>query len=403
MMRAWRDAARARFVRPRAGVPHSGPGTVPARKRVVISTFDDTGNEAYRGGGAVVIDKVARRLSEEFDVTVLTAARRGGTEVRGGLRRRYLPVCWAGPRVGQLLFQAALPVMAWRIPHDTWLESFAPPFSTSFLPLFTRAPVLGISQCRSGELIWEKYRIPAFVVERLGLRFYRDLVVLNEADAVDTRRHSPRSVVHVIENGVDPQIIDDDSEFGSGTYIVCLGRIEVHMKGLELLLAAYEKAAPSLPLLLVGHGTPAEERKLAALLATTDGNVRWVGYAAAARKHRLLADSAFMVMPSRRETFGLVALEGMSYGKPVLHFELPCLRWMSGKGNVGVPPFDVERLADQIDRLSSDARTRQRLGRQAYLASRQYTWERMTGRYLTLVRQLSNSETAARQEVRHDR
>jgi glycosyltransferase involved in cell wall biosynthesis len=110
-----------------------------------------------------------------------------------------------------------------------------------------------------------------------------------------------------------------------------------------------------------------------------------------------------MVMPSRYETFGLVALESMSYGKPVLHFELPWLRWMAGKGNVGVPPFDVERLAHEIARLSADRRARRELGRQACLAAQEYTWEQMTSRYLALVRQLPAPVRRARRRIRHDR
>ena len=35
-------------------------------------------------------------------------------------------------------------------------------------------------------------------------------------------------------------------------------------------------------------------------------------------------------MPSRSEAFGLAALEGMAYGRPVVHFDLPTLDWMSG-------------------------------------------------------------------------
>ncbi|MFC4472673.1 glycosyltransferase [Streptomyces xiangluensis] len=391
-----------RFVRERVAARNPHPDQPPARRHVVISIFDDAGNQAYRGGGAVVIDKVARRLSEDFDVTILTAGRRGGAQMRDGVRYRCLPVCWAGPRAGQLLFQAALPFMARRIRHDAWLESFTPPFTTSFLPVFTKAPVIGINQCRGGESTWRKYHIPTFIIEHFGLRFYRDLVVLNEADEVEARRYSPKAAVHLIENGVEQQHVDD-SEFGHGKHIVCLGRIDVKMKGLELLLPAYEKAAPTMPLLLLGHGTPTEERKLAALLARTERDIRWLGYTSNERKRQLLEESAFMVMPSRHETFGLVALESMSYGKPVLHFELPWLRWMAGKGNVGVEPFDVERLAAQINRLSEDERTRRDLGRQAYLAAQEYSWEKMTGRYLDLVRQLLTAPESKGRPVSHGR
>ncbi|WP_149182504.1 glycosyltransferase [Streptomyces sp. TRM49041] len=388
-----------RLVRECAAAARTGPAAEPAaRRRVVVSIYDDATNEDYRGGGAVVVDKVARRLSEEFDVTVLTAGRHSGTSVRDGLRYRHLPVCWAGPRAGQLLFQAALPLMARRIPHDVWLESFTPPFTTSFLPLFTKAPVVGVNQCRGGESTWRKYHVPTFLVEYFGLRFYRDIVVLNGADAADTRRHSPHASIHLIENGVDPRDVDD-SAFGNGGHIVCLGRIDVKMKGLELLLPAYEKAAPDLPLLIAGHGTPTEERRLKALLARTDRDVRWLGYTTEERKEQLLADSAFMVMPSRHETFGLVALESMSYGKPVLHFELPWLHWMSDKGNVGVPPFDVDGYAEQIRRLAADAGARRDLGRRAHQASQYYTWDRMTGRYLALVRQLLTPPAPGTQPV----
>jgi glycosyltransferase involved in cell wall biosynthesis len=365
-----------------------------SRGRVVVSAFDNVQNTDYRGGGAIVVDHVARRLAQEFDVTVVTAARHGGTQVRDGLRYHYLPVCWAGPRAAQLLFQAALPLVARRIPHDVWLENFTPPFTTGLLALFARKPVIGINQCRCSEATWRKYHIPAFPLEHLALRRYRDLVVLNQADAADARRHSPKAAVHLIENGVDPQHVDE-TDFGKGGHILFLGRIDVKLKGLDLLLAAYEAAAPLLPLYVAGHGTPAEERRVRSLLARTGGDVHWLGYLDQERKERLLRESAFMVMPSRSETFGLVALESMAHGKPVIHFGMPSLGWMQGKGNVGVPPFDVDQLAKEIGRLAADADIRRALGRQAHLAAQRYTWEEMTGRYLTLVRNVLMSTASA--------
>ncbi|MEU8530700.1 glycosyltransferase family 4 protein, partial [Streptomyces sp. NPDC048629] len=356
-------------------------------RQIVVSTFDDAGNPDYRGGGALVVDKMARRLAEDFQLTVVTAGRRSGTRIRDGIRYVYLPVCWAGPRVGQILFQALLPLAARRVPHDVWIESFTPPFSTSFLPLFSRAPVVGVDQGRSGEALWHKYHIPFFLIERLGLRCYRNIVVMNEADAESVRRINPKADVQVIANGVEQQEVDE-SRFGEGEYILFLGRIDLWQKGLDLLLSAYRKGRPSLPLLLVGSGTEAEERKLRALLDRQGGDVRWLGHAEDERKHELLLGSAFLVMPSRHETFGLVALEGMSYGKPVLHFNLPALRWMRDGGDVGVPPFDVDALADGLRMLAADPQWRRRLGREARQAAQRYTWEEMTGRYVSLARHL---------------
>ncbi|MEU0405822.1 glycosyltransferase family 4 protein [Streptomyces sp. NPDC006197] len=380
-----------------AVVPERGTGG--ERRHVVVSVYDGADAPACRSGGALVAGKVARRLAEDFRVTVVTAGRRGGTEDRNGIRYVRLPVGRAGPRAGRLLFLALLPFAARRIRHDLWLESFTPPFSTSFLPLTTGAPVIGIDQGRHTETPRRRYRVPFLLVERLGLRCYRHVVALNPADGSTIRRLSPRADVQVIPDGVDQRLLDE-SLLGSGQFILFLGRIDTWVKGLDLLLDAYVRARPPLDLLLAGSGVPAEERRLAALVAAhapgPEPRIHWVGYAGEERKRQLLRDSAFLVMPSRHETFGLVALEGMSYGKPVLHFDLPALRWMRGNGDVAVPPFDVAAFGARMTELATDAALRRRLGHRAGLAAQHYAWDEMTGRYLALAHRLLDSPAAAR-------
>ena len=75
-------------------------------------------------------------------------------------------------------------------------------------------------------------------------------------------------------------------------------------------------------------------------------------------------------MPSRSEAFGIAALEGMAYGKPVVHFGLPTLDWMSG--DVSVPPFDTGALAAALGELAADPGRRAALGRAARTAARQF-------------------------------
>ena len=355
-------------------------------KRVVISSFDSLGNPHYNGGGAAMVDMVASRLAGQFEVTFVTAGHRGPAAMSEGVRYRRLPIGWAGPRAGQLLFHGLLPFLARRIPHDLWIENFTPPFSTSFLPLFSRARVLGLANSLSGEYMSRQYRLPFFLVERLGLRFYRDVVVLNAADGVQVRRSSPSSNVHVIPNGIPvPRL--DERLLGQGEHILFLGRIDVWHKGIDLMLAAYERSGVSLPLLIAGSGTRREERKLAAMLAATGGDVRWVGHVTGQGKQDLLERSAFVMMPSRAETFGLVALEGMICGKPVVHFGLPTLCWM--EGDVRVPPYDVDAMAIQIRSLADDETARYELGRAGYAAAERLGGpDEMADRYLTVVQEL---------------
>lgn len=366
-----------------AGASDAAAGT--AAKHVVISSFDSPGNPHYNGGGAAVIAMMAARLARHYQVTVLTAGHRSGTWVNDGVHYRQLPIGWAGPRGGQLLFHAILPFAARRIPHDVWIESFTPPFSTSFVPIFSRKRVVGFAQGLPGRDMWGRYRLPFFLIERFGLRFYDDIVVLNSADYTLVRRYSPSATVRVIPNGIDLPSIDE-AQIGRGEHILFLGRIDVWVKGLDLLLAAYQKSGIDMPLLIAGSGTPRDERWLNNLVGNADADVRWIGRVAGQRKQDLLVRSSFVVMPSRHETFGLTALEAMSFGKPVVHFDLPALRWM--EGDMRVPSFDIEMFARHICYLASDEAARRELGLRGHSAAQRYSNDAAADRYLALIAEI---------------
>jgi len=359
-------------------------------KHVIISTFDSPANPHYNGGGVAVIEMMARQLAQYFDVTVITVGHGGSPEMHNGVRYRQLPISWAGPRAGQLLFHALLPFVVMRTPHDLWIENFTPPFSTSFLPLFSRAPIVGFAQNLCGKEMSDRYRLPFFLVERLGLRFYRNVVVLNSAHREIVRHFSPSTTVQVIPNGIDKRPLNEEV-LSRRDHILFLGRIDITVKGLDLLLAAYEMSGLAMPLLIAGSGTPNEERKLAELLTATRGDIRRVGHVTGERKRELLEGSAIVMMPSRYETFGLAALEGMSYAKPVVHFDLPTLRWI---GDVSVPSFDVGALAGAMRDLADNESARRELGRTAHATSQRYSSDTTLDRYLSLVQGLLNEPSS---------
>jgi glycosyltransferase involved in cell wall biosynthesis/O-antigen/teichoic acid export membrane protein len=389
------------FAQP-SGARHNGaPRWVPpgwrataaraSRKRVVISSFDNREITHYNGGGVAVIDLIATQLATKFDVTIITAGYRGGSANRGRILFWKLPVAGAGPRFGQLLYHLLLPIAAKRMPHDLWIENLTPPFSTGFIPLFSSRRVVGLAQALTGVEMSIRYRLPFHLIERFGLRFYKDVVVLNEADKKLVRSVNGSAGIELISNGIETRDIDENS-FGAGDHILFLGRIDVWKKGIDLLLEAYERSGLALPLVLAGAGVPQEERRLRALLAARRGNVRWVGHVTGQRKHELLARSAFVVMPSRHETFGLVALEAMACGKPVLHFDLPTLDWM--EGDVAVPSFDVDALGKKLREMAEDEALRRRLGRRAYEGAKCHSPEEVGNRYLRLVQQILDEPAA---------
>jgi glycosyltransferase involved in cell wall biosynthesis len=164
-----------------------------------------------------------------------------------------------------------------------------------------------------------------------------------------------------------------------------MGRIDVEQKGLDLLLEALALAQPTLPLVMAGRGIPGEERRLRRLLQQSVGPVTRVGHVSGAQKHQVLSDAAFVVMPSRYETFGISALEAMAYGKPVVHFDLPRLSWIEPGTAVAVPAYDANALAAALSELSHDADRRATLGRAGRVFAEGNSWEVVTERYATLV------------------
>jgi D-inositol-3-phosphate glycosyltransferase len=92
----------------------------------------------------------------------------------------------------------------------------------------------------------------------------------------------------------------------------------------------------------------------------------------------------FVVMPSRYESFGMVALEAMACGRPVIASEVGGLAYLVRDGETGfhVKEGDHVTLATTIARMLQDTVTRERLGRQAGLWAQNFAWPRIADRLL---------------------
>jgi D-inositol-3-phosphate glycosyltransferase len=93
-----------------------------------------------------------------------------------------------------------------------------------------------------------------------------------------------------------------------------------------------------------------------------------------------------VVMPSQYESFGMVALEAMACGTPVVASGVGGLLYLVRDGRTGyhIPDSDPAALADKLQKLLSDERLRQELGRHAANVAHAYSWERITDQMLTL-------------------
>jgi D-inositol-3-phosphate glycosyltransferase len=97
-----------------------------------------------------------------------------------------------------------------------------------------------------------------------------------------------------------------------------------------------------------------------------------------------------VVMPSDYESFGMVALEAMACGTPVIASDVGGLAFLVKHGRTGyrAPPHDPEALADKITRLLTDEALRRRIGQRAACWAESYAWPRIADQIEALYNEL---------------
>lgn len=328
--------------------------TPPQRLSVLHLGFEDPAAPGA-GGGSLRTHEINRRLvAAGHRVTVLTTRFPGCIDrVSDGVRYVHIGFGAGRTRLTRLFgYLLGLPCAVRGSAADLVVEDFFAPISTIAAPLWTGRPTIGVVQWLNAREKARQYKLPVHLVERFGVRHHRRLIAVSEGIADRLRVMNPRAAVEVIGNGVDPAAFGTTPQLGDD--VVFIGRLETAQKGLDLLLTAWAAASLQIACQLVIAGTGPDERRLrdqAAELGITD-RVRFIGWVSGAAKYQLLAAARLAVMPSRFETFGVVAIEALATGTPVVAFDIPCLREVIPTGcGLRIAPFDVTAYAQAITEL----------------------------------------------------
>ena len=379
--------------------PAGRPGEGTAPLRVLHLGFEDPLMPGS-GGGSVRTREINQRLADAgIAVTVLTTRFPGCVDGdRDGVRYQHVGIGGGANRFSRWLgYLLALPaaVRAHR-DVDLGVEDFLPPFSSMAVPLWTRRPVVGMVQWLHAREKTRQYKLPFHWVERFAVRTHRRFIAVSEGTAEKLTALNPRARVEVIGNGVERTIFDEPARLGRD--VLCIGRLELGGKGLDLLLAAWSRIAGQVDGDLVIAGRGPDERRVRQLADRLGvaGRVRFAGWVSGAEKARLLAASRLVVVPSRAETFGIVAVEALAAGTPVVAFDIPCLREVVPP-EVGrlVPAFDVEALAATLAALYPDTERVRALGGAGRAFARNFDWDVLAGRVADVYRAAAPPRTPA--------
>lgn len=160
-------------------------------------------------------------------------------------------------------------------------------------------------------------------------------------------------------------------------------------KGLDILIRALV-VLKDIRLLIAGDG-PEHDRLLHMAQQLKGPDIELLGNIEPIQLQRLMLESTALVVPSRFEGLGLVALEAMSCGCPVIASDVGGLKEIivDGQNGLLVPPEDPDSLAKAIQVLLGDKglqKTFSECGLQ--LVRTNYTIDKMTAAYVNVYRRL---------------
>lgn len=180
-------------------------------------------------------------------------------------------------------------------------------------------------------------------------------------------------------NGVDTERFAGAAplDLGGGRKILFLSRIE-RRKGLDVLLQAM--ALLPVPATLIVAGTGPEASRCRRLAADLGVKARFIGRVSEDDKPRLYRSVDVYCAPGRGgESFGIVLIEAMAAGTPVVCSDLVGFRDAAGDAARTAAPGDPGGLAGALDEVLADEATARSLRDRGTSRARSFDWSRLVG------------------------
>lgn len=204
------------------------------------------------------------------------------------------------------------------------------------------------------------------IAEKISLRLPWDGVI---ALSKETKKKLILNHIHsqhllVIYGGTDPQGYrlrtrsTQEGKFDVPT-LLCISRLIRYKRVEDLLLGVYllAETIPKLRVVIVGNGPEKRNLKRLSRQLNLSKRTEWLNGVPEDQKQILLCRSHLHVLPSIVEGFGLVTIESLSSGTPVVNVDTPINREiLDGEcGGLLYPLGDYVSLADAVATLLSDA------------------------------------------------
>ena len=224
-----------------------------------------------------------------------------------------------------------------------------------------------------------------FFMNAFLFRFADAFIVLNEEDKKQYRKMWCLAEMIPNANSNSAKTLVDYTE----KVIVAAGRME-DVKGFDRLIDAFAMVTEKYPewkLCICGSGTLEKKlKKQISDLGITD-KVILPGFIKNINDY--MHNASIFAISSHSEGFSLVLIEAMSHGLPVVSFDLPAVREISGgKGILIAQQDNVGEYASMLEKLLSSEELRRENGREAYEISKKYKIDSVSKMWINLFYRL---------------
>ena len=192
----------------------------------------------------------------------------------------------------------------------------------------------------------------------VGSRFMRDELLQNGF---------PQEKVHIVPPNVDMKY-STPSQVPQEPVILFVGQL-IKGKGVDLLLQALARVSLDFKALVIGVGNSEPHLRELCRNLNLEGRVHFKGWIANESLGEFYAKARIVAVPSRwPEPFGMIGLEAMSHGRPVVAFDVGGIPdWLEHEvTGLLAPEQDIDAMANALTRLLSDLESCRRMGRTAF-------------------------------------
>lgn len=222
-------------------------------------------------------------------------------------------------------------------------------------------------------------------------RFADLIVAVNLSLKSDLEKQGfSRVKIEVNPNGVDVNYFKNLKPITRKMYdAVFLGRLHPS-KGIFDLAPIWREVCSekgNAKLVIIGSGQKKMEYELKEKVRKMNlqPNIEILGYLKDDEAYGIINASRVFILPSYEEGFGIVALEAMACGVPVVAWDLPVYHEVFPKGIVKVPLGNFKKFADEVLMLLNDPELYEKLRGDAISTASKYDWDRVAEREVELM------------------